>query len=142
MTVRALPKQCIERSEKCRQRFAGAGRCGNQYMPSGLNGRPAGHLGFGRRTERLFEPPRDRRMKSEGLHERESAKCGTTNLDRVSRKKSCGEFCSRFSMRRAACIFEKRKAVRFALLGRAAESESATGEGVARSLRATSASCR
>ena len=40
-------------------------------------------------------------MKLEGLHGQETAKRGTRNLAGVSRKKSCGNLCSRVSVRRA-----------------------------------------
>src|SRR5262245_25736442 len=40
-------------------------------------------------------------MKLEGLHGQETAKRGTCNLARVSRKKSCSSLCSRVSVRRA-----------------------------------------
>src|SRR4029077_4185522 len=84
MIFRAVSKQCIERSEKRRQCFARSSRGGNQRMPAGLNGRPATHLWFGRRTECLLEPPGDRGMKFKGLH---GTKNGKSKLDLHARKK-------------------------------------------------------
>ena len=67
--LHAFAEQHVERSQKRRQRLARTRRCRNQRVPSGLDCRPATGLRFSRRAERLIEPPRDRGMKSKGLHE-------------------------------------------------------------------------
>ena len=56
-------------------------------MLGGLNCWPAANLRLRRGIERLLEPPRNRGMKSEGLHGR---KGGTSNLDIHAIKKSEG----------------------------------------------------
>src|SRR6266480_1387234 len=56
-------------------------------MLGGLNCWPAANLRLRRGTERLLEPPRNRGMKSEGLHGRKGR---TSNLDIHAIKKSEG----------------------------------------------------
>ena len=84
----AFSEQRIQRSKEGSQRFSRTRWGRNQHVPAGLNCRPAAHLRFCWRSECLLEPPCDRRMKSEGLHGKKTAKRGTCNLAKATRKKS------------------------------------------------------
>jgi len=60
--VYPLANQGVDRREKRGERLAGPGRCSNQRMPTGLDGRPRFGLRRGRSGKAAVKPLRDRGM--------------------------------------------------------------------------------
>src|SRR5262249_16656731 len=97
-TAQALDEQLVEAGEKCRERFAGAGRRGDERVMPSLNLAPAALLCDRRRAKRLRKPPcydrvkgrnitslhRPTRVKDEsstGRHESTTDRCATSRTE-------------------------------------------------------------